>query len=78
MVIPDDDLLKPAFYQSLIEFRKAGRLFFDVILQVIDSCNLCVSGSSVNCAFFTLLAELENLVGNFIVGFLVVEFLRYF
>ena len=74
VVIPDGDLLKPAFYQSLIEFRKAGRLFFDVILQVIDSCNLCASGSSVNSAFFTLLTELEDLVGNFIVGFLGVSF----
>lgn len=74
VVIPNGDLLKPAFYQSLIEFRKAGWLFFDVILQVVNSCNLCVSGGGVNSAFFTLLTELENLVGNFIVGFLVVSF----
>ena len=74
MVIPDSDLIKPAFYQGLVEFSKVGALLFNVILQVIDSCNLCVSGSSVNSTFFTLLAELENLVGNFIVGFLVVSF----
>lgn len=72
VVFPDDDWFQPAFYQGLVEFRKVGMLLFDVILQVVNSCNLCVSGSGVNGAFFALLSELENLVGNFIVGFLVV------
>lgn len=44
-----------------------------VILQVINSCNLCVTGSGVNGAFFTLFAEFENLVSNFIVGYFVVS-----
>lgn len=50
--------------------------FLNVILQVIDSCNLYISGGCVNSAFFALFTELENLVGNFIVGFLVISLLR--
>ena len=68
MVFPDDDLLEPALYQGLIKFSKVGTLLLDKILQVIDSLNLCVPGGRVNRTFLALLAELEDLVGNFIVG----------
>lgn len=78
MVFPDGDLLEPAFYQSFIEGFKVGALLLDVILQVINSCNLCIFGGGVNGAFFTLFAELENLVDNLIVGFLVVGFFEKF
>lgn len=74
MVFQDGDLLEPAFYQCFVEFSKVSALLLDVVLQVINSCNLCVSGSGVNGAFFTLFAEFENLVSNFIVGFFVVSF----
>ena len=67
MVFPDGYLFEPAFYQGLIEGFKVGTLLFDVVLQVVNSCNLCVSGSSVNSAFFTLFVELENLVGYLVV-----------
>ena len=73
MVFPDGDLLEPAFDQGLVELSKVGTLLLDVVLQVINSFNLRVSGSGVNVAFFTLFAELENLVGNLIVGFFVVS-----
>lgn len=76
MVFPDGDLFEPAFYQGLVEFSKVGTLLFNEVLQVVDSCNLCVSGGGVNRAFFTPLTELENLVSNLIVGFLVVSFLE--
>ena len=74
MVFQDGDLLEPAFYQCFVEFSKVSALLLDVVLQVINSCNLRVSGSGVNDAFFTLFAEFENLVSNFIVGFFVVSF----
>lgn len=73
MVAPDGYLTKPAFYQGFIEEFKVGTLLFNVILQVVNSFNLRVSGSCVNSVFFTLFAELENLVGYLVVGFLVVS-----
>lgn len=48
-------------------------LLLDEILQFIDASNLCVSGRSVNRAFFSLFPKLEDIVGNLIVGFLVVS-----
>ena len=78
VVFPDGDLFEPAFYQGLVEFRKVGTLLFDVVLQVVNSCNLCVSDSSVYGVFFALFAEFENLVDNLIVGFLVVSFFEKF
>lgn len=74
MVFPDGNLLEPAFYQGCIEGFKVGTLLLNVILQVINSCNLRVSGSGVNGAFFTQLSKFENLVSNFIVGSFVVSF----
>ena len=44
------------------------------ILQLVDACNLCVPGGSVNCAFLALLPELEDLVGNLIIGLFVIGF----
>ena len=66
VVFPDGYLFQPAFYQGLVEFSKVGTLLFNEVLQVVDSCNLRVSGGGVNREIFTLLTELENLVGNFI------------
>jgi hypothetical protein len=74
VVFPDGNLLEPAFNQGFVEGFKVGTLLLNVILQVINSCNLHVSGSGVNGAFFTLFAKLENLVSNLIVGFFVVSF----
>ena len=74
VVFPDGYLFEPAFYQCFVEFSQVSTLLLDEILQVINSCNLRVSGSGVNGAFFTLFAEFENLVSNLIVGFFVVSF----
>ena len=41
------------------------------ILQLVDACNLCVPGGSVNRAFLALLPELEDLIGNLIIGLFV-------
>lgn len=68
VVFPDGDLLEPAFNQGLVEFSKVSALLLDVILQVGDSCNLCVSGGGVNSALLALFTELENLLGNFIIA----------
>lgn len=51
MVIPDGYLSKPAFHQCFIEGFDGGTLLLDVVLQVVDSFNLGVSGSGVNGAF---------------------------
>lgn len=63
MVFPDGDLLEPAFNQGFVEFSKVSALLLDVVLQVINSFNLRVSGSGVNGAFFTLtetIFKIEN------------------
>lgn len=49
-------------------------LLLDKILQFIDAGNLCVSGGSVNRALFALFPELEDLVGNLVVGLFVIGF----
>ena len=72
MVLPDDDTLKPALYQGLVEGFQVCGLLLDEILQFIDAGNLCVSGGSVNRTFFAMLPELEDLVGNLIIGLFVV------
>ena len=76
MVFPDGYLPHPAFNQGFIEFSKVGTLLLDEILQVVDSGNLCVSGSCVNGTLPALFAELENFIGNLIVGFFVVSFFK--
>lgn len=73
MVFPDGYLFEPAFNQGLIKFSKVSTLLLDVVLQVVDSFNLGVSGGGVNGALPALFAELENLVGYLVVGFLVVS-----
>ena len=74
MVLPDDDSLKPAFHQGFIEGVQVCGLLLDKILQHVDAGNLCVSGGSVNRALFALFPELEDLVGNLVVGFFVIGF----
>ena len=48
VVLPDNDALKPALYQGLVEELKVCGLLRDEVLQ---SGNLCVPGGSVNRAF---------------------------
>lgn len=74
VVIPDDDTLKPAFYQCFIEGFQMCGLLLDEVLQLVDVGNLCVSGGSVNRAFFPLFPELEDLIGNLVVGLFVIGF----
>ena len=68
MVLPDDDSLKPAFYQGLVEGVQVCGLLLDEVLQFVDAGNLCVSGGSVNRTFFSLFPEFEDLVGNLIIA----------
>ena len=72
MVLPDDDSLKPALYQCFIEGFQMCGLLLDKILQFIDAGNLCVSGGGINRALFALFPELEDLVGNLIIGLFVI------
>ena len=74
VVIPDDNTLKPAFYQGFVEGFPVCGLLLDEILQFIDAGNLCVSGGGINRALFALFPELEDLVGNLVVGFFVIGF----
>ena len=73
-VLPDDDSLKPSFYQGFIEGVQVCGLLFDKILQFIDAGNLCVPGGSVNRAFLALFTEFEDLIGNLIIGLFVIGF----
>ena len=72
MVLPDGDSLEPALYQGLVEGFLVCGLLLDEILQLVDAGNLCVSGGSVNRAFFSLSPELEDFIGNLVVGFFVI------
>ena len=72
VVIPDDDTLKTALYQCLVEGLQVCGLLLDKILQLVDAGNLCVPGSSVNCAFFALFSEFEDLIGNLVVGLFII------
>ena len=74
VVLPDDDSLKPAFYQGLVEGVQVCGLLLDEVLQFVDAGNLCVSGGSVNRTFFSLFPEFEDLVGNLIIGLFVIGF----
>ena len=74
VVIPDNDALKPALYQGLVEGFQVCGLLLDEILQFIDAGNLCVPGGSVNRAFLALLPEIENLIGNLIISLFVAKF----
>ncbi len=76
MVIPDNDAFKPALYQSLIEGFQVCGLLLDEILQSIDAGNLCVSGSSVYRAFFSLLPEFEEFISNLVVSLFVIGLLE--
>ena len=71
VVLPDNDPLKPALYQGLVEGFQVCGLLLDEILQFTDAGNLCVSGGGINRALFTLFPELEDLVGNLVVTSLV-------
>ena len=74
VVLPDDDSLEPALYQGLVEGFQVCGLLLDEILQFIDAGNLCVPGSNVNRAFFSLLPEFENFICNLIIGLFVIGF----
>ena len=72
MVLPDDDSLKSALYQGLVEGFQVCGLLPDEILQLVDAANLCVPDGSVNRAFLAMLPELEDFIGNLIIGLFVV------
>ena len=72
MVLTDDNSFKPAFYQCFIEGFQMCGLLLDKILQFIDAGNLCVSGGGINRALFALFPELEDLIGNLVVGLFVI------
>ena len=72
MVLTDDNSFNPAFYQYFIEGFQMCGLLLDKILQFIDAGNLCVSGGGINRALFALFPELEDLIGNLVVGLFVI------
>ena len=74
VVLPDNDPFKPAPYQGLIEGFQMCGLLLDEVLQLVDAGNLCVSGGGINRALFALFPELEDLVGNLIIGLFVIGF----
>ena len=72
MVLTDDNSFKPVFYQCFIEGFQMCGLLLDKILQFIDAGNLCVSGGGINRALFALFPELEDFIGNLVVGLFVI------
>ena len=74
VVIPDDDSLKPAFHQGLAEGFQVRGLLLDEVLKLIYACNLCVLNRGVNRAFFSLFPELEDFIGNLIIGLFAIGF----
>ena len=78
VVLPGGDPLKPTFHQGLVEGFQVCRMLLYEILQFIDAGNLCVPGSSVNRAFFSLFSEFEDLVGNLIIGLFVIGLFKKF
>lgn len=77
-VIPDGDLLDSASHQRFVKFGEVGSLLRNIILQVIDSFYLCISGGGINCVLPTLFTKLENLLCDFTISFLVVCLLQKF
>ena len=74
VVLPDDDPLKQALHHGFVEAFQVCGLLLDEILQFIDASNLCISGGSINRTFLALLPELEDFIGNLVVGFFVIGF----
>ena len=48
VVLPDDDTLKPALYQGLVEGFQVCGMLIDEILQFIDAGNLRVPDGGIN------------------------------
>ena len=78
VVLPGGYPLKPTFHYGLVEGFQVCRMLLYEILQFIDAGNLCVPGSSVNRAFFSLFSEFEDLVGNLIIGLFVIGLFKKF
>lgn len=73
VVFPDGYLFEPAFNQGFIKFSKVGTLLLNEVLQGIDSFYLCIPGGGIDGVLPAFFTELENLVCNLIIGFLVVS-----
>lgn len=78
VVFPDGYLFEPAFNQGFIKFSKVGTLLLDEILQVVNSCNLCISGGGIDGVLPALFSECKYLLCDFIISFLVVCLLQKF
>lgn len=72
VIIPDDDLLKPALHQGFVEDFQVCGLLFDEILELVDAGNLRIHGRSINRTFLELFPELEDLISNLVVSLFVV------
>ena len=59
--------LSQRFNKDSSNSERVGTLLLNKILQIVDSCNLCISGGNFNGALLALFTELENLLGNLIV-----------
>ena len=76
MVGPDCDFLHPALDQHLVKFRQLGGLAADEILKLRDATDLLVPCDGINGGLMLQLSEPEYLIGNLVVGFLVVDLLQ--
>ena len=78
MVLKNRNLSEPAPDQRFIEFRQVCRLAANEILKRCDALDLVVSCYRVDIGLLFQFPEPENLIGNLIVGFLVVGLFEQF
>ena len=78
MVLKNRNLFEPAPDQGFVEFRQFGGLAADKILKRCDMLDLFVSCHRVNGSLLLQFPKLEDIIGNLIVGFLVVGLFEQF
>ena len=78
VVIPDRDLPEPAFNQFFVKLGQLIALLSDKILQLLDSLHLNGLSGLIGIGLLLQFTQMENLLGNIIVGFPVVGTVQQF
>ena len=73
---PDSDFLHPALDQNFIKLCQVGGLAADEILKLRNAANLLVPRDGVNGGLLLQLPKPEYLIGNFVVGSLLLAFFK--
>ena len=78
VVVPDRDLPEPAFDQLLVKFGQFIALLSDKILQFLDTFHLDGLGGFIGIRLLLQFSQMENLLGNIIIGLSVVGAVQQF